>query len=72
MKYEAKLEKFLRNHGCYTDFMKAIKKKYRESLEEYCHTTDVRQYIKSGIDWDSSKKGIDFWSALHREWKNSG
>lgn len=70
MKYEAKLEKFLKAHGCYSEFMKAIKTKYHESLEEYCDKTDVRLYIKCGIGWDSSKKGFDFWSKLHKEWIN--
>ena len=69
MKYEDKLEKFLRDNGCYTDFTKAIKVKYNQSLEEYCDKTDVRQYITCGIDWNSSKKGLDFWGALNNKWK---
>ena len=72
MKYEGKLSKFLKAHKCYNEFVKAIKVKYQQSLEKYCGETDVRHYIMSGIDWDSSKKGIDFWVALNKKWRNGG
>ncbi len=71
MKYEDKLSKFLKAHKCYNEFVKAIRVKYGESLEKYCNMIDVRQYIKSGIDWKSSKKGLDFWHGLHKKWINN-
>ncbi len=70
MKYEGKLSKFLKAHKCYDEFVKAIRVKYQQSLEEFCDKSDARYYILCGVDWDSSKKGIDFWIALNKEWKN--
>ncbi len=71
MKYEAKLEKFLRANRCYTEFTKSIRPKRYKSLEEYCDFCDVRHYIVCGISWNSGKKGIDFWIALNKEWRNA-
>ena len=71
MKYESKLSKFLKDNRCYTEFTKAIKRKYKQSLEQYCDTTDVRRYISSGIDWDNTKKGLDLWVALNKKWINN-
>lgn len=72
MKYEGKLSKFLKKHRCYNEFKASIREKYNQSLEEYCDMTDVGRYIISGIDWDSSRKGLDFWAGLHKMWKNNG
>ena len=60
MKYEGKLSKFLKAHKCYDEFVKAIRVKYQQSLEEFCDKTDARLYIIPVLIGKVQKKGLTF------------
>ena len=38
------------------------------SLQEYCETTTIGNFIIDMDDWKETSQGIRFWEQLHQKW----
>lgn len=71
--------RWIKNQGLYSNFLRAIKKKYTShgyTYEVFCQSIDILckrknpDFINQLLTWHSTKDGWEYWFHINNQWRN--